>query len=119
MACAGWPPRPLADRGGRPRRTRAGPGRGTGAHEGRAAGRIQGPGGAPVVGAARPGACARRGFWVMRGAGDPQWRADPYVNPVVDADSDFARRAGLTAEREAQLRAGAAAILAAGPLTRE
>ena len=33
--------------------------------------------------------------------------------------ADFARRAGLTAEREAQLRAGAAAILAAGPLARE
>ena len=68
---------------------------------------------------AEEGGFARRGFWLMRGAGDPQWRADPYVNPVVDADSDFARRAGLTAEREAQLRAGAAAILAAGPLTRE
>ena len=33
--------------------------------------------------------------------------------------ADFARRAGLTAEREAQLRAGAAAVLAAGPLARE
>jgi DNA uptake protein ComE-like DNA-binding protein len=33
--------------------------------------------------------------------------------------ADFARRAGLTAQREAQLRAGAAAILAAGPLARE
>lgn len=33
--------------------------------------------------------------------------------------ADFARRAGLTAEREAQLRAGAARILAAGPFARE
>jgi DNA uptake protein ComE-like DNA-binding protein len=36
---------------------------------------------------AEEGSFARRGFWLMRGAGDPEWHADPYVNLAVDADS--------------------------------
>ena len=36
---------------------------------------------------AEEGGFARRGFWLMRGAGDPEWHADPYVNLAVDADS--------------------------------
>ncbi len=36
---------------------------------------------------AEDGGFARRGFWLMRGAGDPEWHADPYVNLAVDADS--------------------------------
>lgn len=40
-----------------------------------------------LVVSAEEGGFARRGFWLMRGAGDPPWHADPYVNLAVDADS--------------------------------